>query len=182
MSEKLIIGIVVACMGLVACGGKRLHDRVTAINAAHIPPSDTIALVSKIYNVFESLDSIGEMPATDENIKNLLKSIDIQHPHIVYAQMCLESGNFASDLAKSNNNYFGMKHPNKRPTFSIGRKNGYANYRSWVYSVLDYAMWQRYYMNELTEREYLRRLKNYATDEEYVNKIKRISKNYIENT
>ena len=106
-----------------------------------------------------------------------MQQIGIEHPHIVLAQMKLESGNYTSKLALENNNYFGMKQPRKRATTSIGEKNGYASYKSWVHSVLDYALWQKEYARELTENQYLDSLAKYAEDKNYNLKIKKLSKN-----
>jgi flagellum-specific peptidoglycan hydrolase FlgJ len=69
-----------------------------------------------------------------------------------------------------------MKHPAQRFTLSLGKKNGYASYRNWVYSILDYALWQQRYAAALTEEEYLAYLSRvYASDTHYVTKIKRIA-------
>lgn len=120
-----------------------------------------------------------------ENIMDLMFDLGIEHPHIVYAQMRLESGNFKSDLAKSNNNFFGMKQPRTRATASLGEKNGYAIYKSWSYSVLDYAIWQRRYAKGLSEEGYLEILSDrYAEDKKYVSKVTNIAdsvKNKINN-
>ena len=94
--------------------------------------------------------------------------------------MRLESGNYSSNIAKNNNNYFGMKQPYSRQTLSIGETNGYATYKSWTYSILDYWMWQKRYANGLTENEYYEKLSSYASDEDYINKVKQISKTYYE--
>ena len=121
-----------------------------------------------------------------ENIMDLMFDLGIEHPYIVYAQMRLESGNFKSDLAKNNDNFFGMKYPRQRATVAQGVDRGYAYYRSWSYSVLDYAIWQRRYASGLTEEEYLEMLsEKYAEDKAYVRKVKSIAdsvKNKINNS
>ena len=116
-------------------------------------------------------------PVTDSAVMEVLKFHNIEHPHIVLAQMKLESANYTSKLALENNNYFGMKQPRKRATTSIGEKNGYASYQSWVHSVLDYALWQREYARQLTENQYLDSLSKYAEDKKYILKIKKLQKN-----
>lgn len=158
-----------------------LFDGKYANNADYAPNTaciDTAAITDRIYRVFSNLNSIGSDTISDERVQDFLGWCGVQHPHIVYAQMRLESANFTSVLAKSNNNYFGMKHARKRPTFSIGEKKGYATYRNWVYSILDYAMWQKHYADNLSEKEYLERLKNYATDKNYIEKVKKIAKSF----
>ena len=130
---------------------------------------DVIDLVIYVHEV-------GKQEISAEIVLALLDTLNVEHPHIVFAQMRLESGNFQSDLAKNNNNLFGMKYPRQRATVAQGMDRGYAYYRSWSYSVLDYAMWQRIYASGLTEDEYLEMLSDkYAEDKAYVRKVKSIA-------
>lgn len=122
------------------------------------------------------LDSLGSKEVNDDLVIALMKELEVQHPHIALAQMKLESGNYKSSLTKSNNNYFGMRHPVQRLTVSLGSKNGYARYRNWAFSVLDYSLWQRRYAWNLTEEEYLQKLgKVYAEDKKYLWKVQRVA-------
>ena len=125
------------------------------------------------------LDKVQEwqdLPLCDSTIMVVMDGLGMQHKHIVYAQMRLESGNFQSDLAKSNNNFFGMKKACQRVTTATKKDNGYAYYEHWSLSVLDYAIWQRKYAYNLTEEEYLAKLsKVYAEDKCYINKIQEIA-------
>lgn len=122
------------------------------------------------------VEEMGVMPVSDSLVSNILTTLKVEHPHIVHAQMRLESGHYTSRIACENHNYFGMKQPAKRPTMSLGKKNGYASYRNWVYSIVDYALWQKRYASCLTEEEYLAYLaKVYASDKDYTTKIKRIA-------
>lgn len=126
----------------------------------------------------ERLDSYADIELCDSIAYAFIADNEIQHPEIVLAQMKIESGNYQSGIAKKNNNYFGMCHPAQRLTVSLGQKNGYARYRNWAYSVIDYGLWQRRYAYNLTEEEYLTKLSNtYAEDPNYVNKVKNIAKN-----
>lgn len=119
---------------------------------------------------------VGKQEISAERVLTLLDTLNVEHPHIVFAQMRLESGNFKSDLAKNNDNFFGMKYPRQRATVAQGVDRGYAYYRSWSYSVLDYAIWQRRYASGLTEEEYLEMLsEKYAEDKAYVRKVKSIA-------
>lgn len=130
---------------------------------------DVIDLVIYVHEV-------GKQEISTERVLGLLDTLDVEHPHIVFAQMRLESGNFKSDLAKNNDNFFGMKYPRQRATMAQGVDRGYAYYRSWSYSVLDYAIWQRRYASGLTEEEYLEMLsEKYAEDKAYVRKVKSIA-------
>ena len=118
---------------------------------------------------------VGKQEINAEKVLTLIDTLNVEHPHIVFAQMRLESGNFKSDLAKNNDNFFGMKYPRQRATVAQGVDRGYAYYCSWSYSVLDYAIWQRRYASGLTEEEYLEMLsEKYAEDKAYVRKVKSI--------
>lgn len=141
-------------------------------------PLNKASSCNGIIGIFNWCDSVGCAAPTNESVKMVLEHFGVQHPHLVYAQMRLESGNYKSKLAQENNNYFGMKQPKVRQTLSLGAKNGYASYRNWVYSVADYALWQRGYAYDLTEEEYLNKLKNYAFDKNYVSKVKKIAKSF----
>ena len=123
---------------------------------------------------------IGQEDLCKERLVYLMESIGMEHPHIVYAQMRLESGNFKSTLATDCNNFFGMMHPRIRENVSLGANSkGYATYDNWAMSVYDYALWQKSYASGLSEKEYLSMLEeNYAEDKYYVSKIKRISVNF----
>ena len=126
----------------------------------------------------ERLDSYSDVELCDSTAYAFIVDNEIQHPEIVLAQMKIESGNYQSGIAKKNNNYFGMRHPAQRLTVSLGHKNGYARYRNWAYSVIDYGLWQRRYAYNLTEDEYLTKLSNtYAEDPNYASKVKNIAKN-----
>lgn len=126
----------------------------------------------------EHLDSYADIELCDSTAYAFIVDNDIQHPEIVLAQMKIESGNYQSGIAKKNNNYFGMRHPAQRLTVSLGQKSGYARYRNWAYSVIDYGLWQRRYAYNLTEEEYLTKLSDtYAEDPNYVSKVKNIAKN-----
>lgn len=92
-------------------------------------------------------------------------------PYII-AQAKLESGNFTSKVFKTDNNYFGMKLPVKRPTVAAGpgllspEGNHYAHYDSESDSVTDLLLWMEYtkfpvsvdsaetYTRELKSRNY----------------------------
>lgn len=137
--------------------------------------------VTTITEMLVDLEAYGDVPVDDATAFSAMVEFDIQHPHIVLAQMKIESGNYKSNLANNNHNYFGMRQPSSRITVSLGSRNGYARYRNWAYSVLDYALWQRQYAWNLTEEQYLAKLgRTYAEDPNYVSKVKKLSKNLAE--
>ena len=147
-------------------GGNPYEEQIEEIVKVN---QDVIDLVIYVHEV-------GKQEISAESVLTLLDTLNVEHPHIVFAQMRLESGNFKSDLAKNNDNFFGMKYPRQRATVAQGVDRGYAYYRSWSYSVLDYAIWQRRYASGLTEEEYLEMLsEKYAEDKAYVRKVKSIA-------
>lgn len=127
------------------------------------------------------LENYRNIEVNDSTAFGIMIEFEIQHPHIVLAQMKIESGNYGSSIARNNHNYFGMRQPSSRLTVSLGSRNGYARYRSWAYSILDYALWQRQYAWNLTEEQYLAKLgRTYAEDPNYASKVKKLSKNLAE--
>lgn len=159
----------------------------TECRSAEVSP----VLHEETHIITEPTTPIPEMLVDLENYRNIevndstafgvMIEFEIQHPHIVLAQMKIESGNYGSSIARNNNNYFGMRQPSSRLTVSLGSRNGYARYRSWAYSILDYALWQRQYAWNLTEEQYLAKLgRTYAEDPNYVSKVKKLSKNLAE--
>ena len=119
---------------------------------------------------------LGEEGLNENRAVHLMQELGIEHPHIVFAQMRVESGNFKSNIATTNNNFFGMRQPRQRVTTSKGVNNGYAVYENWALSIVDYGLWQRRYASGLTEDEYYALLKNkYAEDDNYVPKVKGIA-------
>lgn len=117
---------------------------------------------------------------TPEAFKSYLKDLQIQFPHIVYAQACLETGHFSSQIFKSNNNLFGMREARGRVSTNKGAENGHAVYQHWRESVLDYALFQCCYLKNIhSEAEYYEYLsKNYAEDSTYVSKVKVLAKEF----
>lgn len=140
------------------------------------PEVEVIEVNQDVIDLVIYVHEVGKQEISAESVLTLLNSLNVEHPHIVFAQMSIESGNFKSDLAKNNNNFFGMKYPRQRATVAQGSDRGYAYYRSWSYSVLDYAIWQRIYASGLTEEEYLEMLsEKYAEDKAYVRKVKSVA-------
>lgn len=110
----------------------------------------------------------------EEQIYNYIHKLNIAHLDIVYMQARVESANFTSTVFLKNNNIFGMKKVERRPTTQIGAcKHGYGIYENWKMSVIDYALLQAWSYKNLSEEEYLKQLKaSYAEDSNYVKKLK----------
>lgn len=175
-----IIGLVII-MSLSGAVGYSIA-RLTVSEWLEMPTKHEIEVVyePQYPETFVMLNEYGKLEPTQDVVLYVMSELGVEHKHIVYAQMLLESGHFGSRLAKTNHNYFGMKEPYVRPTTSLGKKNGYASYKSWTWSVMDYALWQRNMAYGLSEDEYLEFLGEiYAEDKRYVEKIKSISKNLI---
>lgn len=171
----LVFSNVVLCTSLwVKCATTAKEAPKTALNAKGSDRQSEIEALEFIM----WCDSIGRCEPNDSIVKIAIKRIGIQHQHLVYAQMRLESGNYTSALSRINNNMFGMKHPKVMATLSCGERNGYAVYGNWCYSIVDYAIWQRVYANDLSEHEYLEMLGIYAEDKDYIEKVRRIAKSF----
>lgn len=132
--------------------------------------------LNKTINI-EQIDSL----SLQDSVKQFIKQMNLNHPDIVYAQAVLESGNFTSNLFINNHNTFGMKEPLVRNTVALGTKNGYAYYKNWEHSIIDYALYQSTYLMDrghyrsLSRQSYLEFLaRNYASDSNYISKLTKI--------
>jgi hypothetical protein len=130
-------------------------------------------------NVMQYADSIGNLQPTMGRIDTALSILPIVHKDIVLAQVALESAYAQSELTKTNNNLMAMRKAYQRATMCNGEKYGYATYKNWAYSLLDYALWQDKYMMGLNEEEYFNKLaKIYAADTNYKEKVKKVMKKF----
>lgn len=59
-------------------------------------------------------------------------------------QFALESNFGDSSLARTKQNYCGMKHPSVRPTLSFGSYNDFACYMSFEDCIFDFCLWLSY--------------------------------------
>lgn len=111
-----------------------------------------------------------------QKLKAYILELNVKFPHIVYAQARLESGNFKSEIFKTNHNLFGMKVATRRPTTNKGEENGHAYYDNWKESVVDYAFYQAQYLSDVkTEADYLQYLHaSYAEAPNYVEQLVKI--------
>lgn len=176
VAMTILFGGLITFLATIMC--VRINSIQREIDVLKTPKNEVISHNKDILTSYAWVEQQSKMPVTDEAVLCFMQQIGIEHPHIVLAQMKLESGNYTSKLALENNNYFGMKQPRKRATTSIGEKNGYASYKSWVHSVLDYALWQKEYARSLTEVEYLDSLTTYAEDSSYKSKVQQIANKY----
>jgi hypothetical protein len=152
----ILIGIIVLFTGITSI------LMLTRINDIRYISSETKSIIIK--------ESAKENEFSPEKLRAYILELNIKFPHIVYAQARLETGNFKSQIFKTNHNLFGMKVATLRPTTNKGEENGHAYYEGWRESVVDYAFYQAQYLSDIkTEAEYLQYLKaNYAEDPNYM--------------
>lgn len=113
----------------------------------------------------------------DQIMREVFISNDISPAmaEILIAQARHETGNFTSNLFVKSNNAFGMRHPSKRPTTSLGPfaraegRGGYAHYESLEDSAMDMVLYLR-----------ARNIPNYSQVRPYIRHIKK--KNYFEDS
>ena len=129
------------------------------------PDSDRITLMESIQFQLLFCDFNPDV------VKQALNEL-VMYPDIVYAQIRLETGEVTSNIFKENKNMFGMHPPAKRKTYCIGENRHCAVYDNYLYSILDYALLQKYYfdqglgMNEI--------LKKYCPEPTYRIKLKNL--------
>ena len=101
-----------------------------------------------------------EKPLTLENIQKALVEVNVNFRPDVLNRIIIESGNLKSRLTTLGNNLFGMRKAGARPTTALPKKlYGYATYRHWIYSIIDYKLWEEYNSPRTYEtyKSYLRR-------------------------
>ena len=123
-------------------------------------------------------------PFSEDLLKQCLYYERIEYQDIVILQSQLETGYYTSDVFLNGNNCFGMRFPKTRPTVATGIYKEHAQYSHWSDSVIDYALWQKYYLSRgyriggsNDDAFYLVFLKcvRYAEDPRYVSKLVEMS-------
>ncbi|MRS02577.1 hypothetical protein EG832_05035 [bacterium] len=123
-------------------------------------------------------------PFSEDLLIKCLEFEGVLYPDIAILQSRLETGYFTSDIFLNGNNLFGMRYPIRRPTVATGIYKEHAQYAHWSDSVIDYALWQKYYLSrgyrlegEIDSDFYLVLLKSipYAEDPRYVPKLVKMS-------
>ncbi len=125
------------------------------------------------------------LPFSEDLLIKCLELEEIKYRDVVLLQSRLETGNYSSDIFLNGNNLFGMKYPTQRPTMATGVYRDHAKYAHWSDSVIDYALWQEYYISrgyriggEMDSDFYLVFLKSipYAEDRRYISKLVNLSR------
>lgn len=90
---------------------------------------------------------------TKDKFRTYLMDINIRYPYIAYSKCEIETG-FDSNKFTKYNNLFSMRKAGARPTTAIGYDDGgFAIFRNWRESVLDYALYYSAFLNHLSEDE-----------------------------
>lgn len=127
---------------------------------------------------------IKNIPFSEDLLRRCLDYEGVKYPEIVILQSRLETGNYSSDIFLNGNNLFGMKYPGHRPTVAAGSYKEHARYTHWSDSVMDYALWQEWYLSrgyKIGDGEdndfYFVFLKSipYAEDPRYISKLVKMS-------
>lgn len=138
-----------------------------------------IMVLNGAFLCYTDSESIKDKQCTKENVYMAIKKSGILHPDVVFAQIMLESANLKSKLTKTNNNFLGMRFPNKRQTTAIGEFHGYAKYFGWEDCVQDYLLYQNYVLRnkKMNRNQYLTFIgKKYSECGTYKKRILRLIK------
>ena len=128
--------------------------------------------------------NVRHKPFSEDLLKECLAYEGVKYRDVVLLQSKLETGYYTSDIFLKGGNLFGMKYPSQRPTVALGTYKGHAQYLHWSDSVIDYALWQRWYMSlgyrigqDTDDDFYLVFLRciPYAEDKRYISKLVAIS-------
>jgi len=111
------------------------------------------------------------------NVANAIVDLKINEPINVLKQSIKESGinknrdSYTSRLAVKYNNLFGMRKAKCRKTYALKEEyKGYATFGHWIYSLMDYKIWQdikpfkngESFPNYMYRRKYAIDAKNYG--------------------
>lgn len=149
---------------------KVINNRIVPITEYHIFEAERLLFYNDIKNADFS----------EELLKKCMYYERIKYPDVVLTQAQLETGFYTSDIFRNGNNCFGMKYPQYRETIAIGIYQGHAKYNYWWESVIDYAMWQDWYLKlgykintDEDDDFYLVFLRcvRYAEDPKYIHKL-----------
>lgn len=139
-----------------------------------------ITLITSIFFIYgTNVNPLKNKECNRENIYLAIKQLNIKYADVVFAQIILESSNLKSKLAKTNNNFIGMKRAKKRETTAIDSKNGYAKYNNWYDCINDYLLYQQNILknNKITKSQYITLIgKKYSETRDYKRRLSRVMK------
>ena len=131
-----------------------------------ITPKSYIQQWNSIFQDYQ----IEENHFTPKNVYSYLLHLQIKSPEIVFRQILQETGHFSSRLCLEEFKLFGMQ--------QVGVRKFVTDIKHWKDSILDYKLWQDFYINkgwDLTDYYSFLILSEYSEDKDYVNKLKRIN-------
>lgn len=170
--DRIIPIIILVLMGFTVLGlAVKISGRNHKENVIKKKEIQVDTIIKK-----EIPDTIIVEDFSEEILIEYLKTTNIKFPEVVLAQAKLETGNFTSKLFLTLNNLFGMKRAYIRPSSSLKDSLGYAKFEDWRFSVLDYALYQSYFLKQYKNKEeYLEAIgRSYAEDKLYVAKLNKI--------
>lgn len=161
-SAAMICMMLMFCAGFTTNGFYKGEDK-------QMPEEEMVVIINKNIN-----DSFQPYMLYD-----YLKELNVKFPEIVFAQACLETGNFKSQIFRDNHNCFGMKLSSRRPTTTHEVDHDHATYNNWRESALDYAFYQAAFLNDLkTKQDYMAYIEaNYSGTPGYTNLLQDIINN-----
>ena len=135
------------------------------------------------FTIAEEDKKRNDLPLNKRNLWKVINDLEIKFPEIAFAQALLESGDFKSDLARNNNNLFGMKKPSKRSTTADEKtRRGYAVYDHWIESIKDYKLYQEFVIerNKIANKyQYVSYIdRTYAEINDYSKRLNRVIKEH----
>lgn len=163
-----------------------LLGMIFLLNSYMVPGGSPVITEDMKYQVERSLFyfQMRSEPFSEDLLIKCLEYEGVLYPDIVILQSRLETGYFTSDIFLNANNLFGMRYAIRRPTVATGIYKEHAKYAHWSDSVIDYALWQKYYLSrgyrlegEIDSDFYLVFLNciPYAEDPRYVSKLVTLS-------
>jgi uncharacterized FlgJ-related protein len=141
-----------------------------------------IKVVKKVIKDTTDVVAVDSSKLDRELLVSYILEKNIHHPEIAYAIVRQES-NMCSNLFKTNNNLFGMRHPRVRPTKSLGSKKGFAHFEKWQHSVLDYKLYLEFVGgHKMTRAQYLLHIDRSYAHAGYSEYLEKYFKEYQELT
>jgi hypothetical protein len=141
-----------------------------------------IKVVKKVIKDTTDVVTVDSSKLDRELLVSYILEKNIHHPEIAYAIVRQES-NMCSNLFKTNNNLFGMRHPRVRPTKSLGSKKGFAHFEKWQHSVLDYKLYLEFVGgHKMTRAQYLLHIDRSYAHAGYSEYLEKYFKEYQELT
>ena len=164
---QILLGLTLLVIGIIVSFGTLSGQKNTDVEEEKF-----------ITHVIKEIEKKKKHSLTDKEVLDYIISLNIRFPKVVLAQAKLETGNYKSHVFQTKKNLFGMKLARSRPTTGQGSGAGYAHYKSWKESVIDYALLQTsYYRHCRTEQQYMEQLqRTYCENNMYIVHLRELMK------